>query len=256
MTVRIAEPESSTRSAPTGTQTTRAVVDLRNMIAGGSLNSGERLTEVDLAERLGMSRTPVRAAIQQLRDEGLLEKQPAGGYTVRGFTPQEIAEAIELRGLIEGFAVRLVAEQGAKGSDLARFDTLVERIDDLILGRDFGTRELSGYGTLNAELHEALTEATGSPLIVQEARRANARPFAWASAFVVDMHDDMVATHRLLIIAHDQHRAIVEAIRVREGGRAEAIMREHARLPQRNLTRALRTRTPAELARGRDPLPL
>lgn len=232
-----------------GAQTTRAVLELRDLIAEGAIDPGERLTEVQLAEMLGMSRTPVRAAVQHLREEGLLEPRPGGGYAVHAFGSREIAEAIELRGMIEGLAARLLAERGASEAVLGQFDALIERIDAEIGGADFGSENIQAYVALNAEFHRALAEATESALIVQEARRANARPFAGASA-LVRVRDDAEAVRRHLIVAQDQHKAVVEAIRAREGARAEAIMREHARLSQRNLTRALRERDSLEAVRG------
>ena len=232
-----------------GAQTSRAVMELRDLIAEGAIAPGERLTEVQLAEMLGMSRTPVRAAVQHLREEGLLEPRPGGGYAVHAYGSREIAEAIELRGMVEGLAARLLAERGAEAAALARFDALVEEIDAEIGGAGFGAENIRAYVALNAKFHEALAEAPGSALIAQEARRAHARPFAGASA-LVRARDDAEAVRRHLIVAQDQHKAVVEAIRAREGARAEAIMREHARLSQRNLTRALRERESLEAVRG------
>ena len=151
--------------------------------------------------------------------------------------------------MIEGLAARRLAEHGAEKAAFAGLRMLAGKIDDLLRGQNFGSGQLADYATLNAEFHEALASATGSGLIVEEARRANARPFAWASAFV-EFHKDMVAAHRHLLIAQDQHRAVLEAIERREGARAEAVMREHARLTLRNLTSVLRARAPLDGVKG------
>ncbi|PZQ50722.1 MAG: GntR family transcriptional regulator [Rhodovulum sulfidophilum] len=224
-----------------GAQTSRALMELRDLIASGSIAAEERLTETQLAEMLGMSRTPIRAAVQHLREEGLLEPRPGGGYVARAFGPREIGEAVELRGMIEGLAARLLAERGIDRAVLARLDETVAGIDAAIGAPRFGTDQILAYVRLNAEFHAALAEATESTLIVQEARRANARPFAGASA-LVRVRENIEATRDHLIVAQDQHKAVLEAIEAREGARAEAIMREHARLSRRNLARALRDR--------------
>ncbi|TPE51684.1 GntR family transcriptional regulator [Amaricoccus solimangrovi] len=228
---------------PAGTQSSRAVLELRNLIVGGHIPPEERLTEVQLSERLGMSRTPIRAAIQQLRAEGLLEPLPGGGFHARAFGPAEIAEAIELRGMIEGFAARLLAERGIAPEDFARLGALVAEMDALFEAEDFGADQFVAYGGLNARFHAALASATGSALVVEEARRANARPFAAASA-LVRVRGGGAASRDHLLPAQDQHRAVLEAIRERQGARAEAIMREHARHSERNLMKALRAKAP------------
>ena len=86
---------------------------LREMILRGELAPGERLAEVALAERLGVSRTPIRQALPALAREGLLAAAGRRGYVVRSFSPQDVIDAIETRGLLEGLAARRIAERGA-----------------------------------------------------------------------------------------------------------------------------------------------
>src|SRR4051794_6147977 len=93
-------------------QQSRVLVQLRDMILKGAFTPGERLAEIPLAEKLGASRTPVKLALATLEHEGLIEPSPAGGYQMRRFTSQEIADAIRVRGVLEGFAARLIAEDG------------------------------------------------------------------------------------------------------------------------------------------------
>ncbi|MGJ7583276.1 GntR family transcriptional regulator, partial [Variovorax sp. RHLX14] len=94
-------------------QQSRVLVQLRDMILKGEFVPGERLAEIPLAEKLEASRTPVRLALASLEHEGLIEQSPSGGYQMRRFTSQEVADAIRVRGVIEGFAARLLAEDGA-----------------------------------------------------------------------------------------------------------------------------------------------
>ena len=78
----------------------------------GELPGGARIAELTLVEKLGVSRTPIRAALMRLEQEGLLHRLPGGGYAVRTFSETDVADAIELRGTMEGLAARLAAERG------------------------------------------------------------------------------------------------------------------------------------------------
>src|SRR4030095_10170153 len=84
----------------------RAAVRVREMIRGGELPAGARIAELAIVERLGVSRTPIRAALMRLEQEGLLQALPHGGYAVRSFSERDVSDAIELRGTIEGLAAR------------------------------------------------------------------------------------------------------------------------------------------------------
>jgi len=89
-------------------QAVKAQQRLRELILAGQLPGGTRIAELALVERLGMSRTPIRAALMRLGEEGLLQTLPGGGYAVRTFSEREVADAIELRGTLEGLAARLL----------------------------------------------------------------------------------------------------------------------------------------------------
>ena len=90
----------------------KVLMQLRDLILRGDFAPGSRLAEQQLAERLATSRTPVRAALVTLEQEGLVEANDTVGYVVRQFTAQEVADAIAVRGHLEGMAARLVAEHG------------------------------------------------------------------------------------------------------------------------------------------------
>src|ERR1035441_10685386 len=93
--------------SPEGTsRTTRALLALRELVLSGEFVPGERMSELPLVERLGVSRTPVRLALARLEQEGLLRALPRGGYVVREFTQADIDDATELRGGLEGAAAR------------------------------------------------------------------------------------------------------------------------------------------------------
>ena len=105
---------SEARRADRAPATARlSVMDrLREAILGGAVGAGERLNEVQLSKTLSVSRTPVRAALQALAGEGLLDYAPNRGFTVREFPLPAIVDAYDIRAALEGVAVRFAAERG------------------------------------------------------------------------------------------------------------------------------------------------
>jgi GntR family transcriptional regulator, vanillate catabolism transcriptional regulator len=90
--------------AEISTQTGRALLQLRELLLRGAFPPGERVSELPLVARLGISRTPIRMALEKLAQEGLLESSPSGGFYVRQFHLADIWDAIEMRGVLEGTA--------------------------------------------------------------------------------------------------------------------------------------------------------
>jgi GntR family transcriptional regulator, vanillate catabolism transcriptional regulator len=219
-------------------QTARALLQLRELIVGGTLAAGERITELAMVDRLSVSRTPIRSALVRLQSEGLLEALPGGGFIVRDFSQADIHDAIELRGTLEGLAARLAAERGMAASLLAAARESLAAIDALLAAPRLTATSFAAYGEHNARLHALLVQMSGSRLLQRQLEQVSTLPFASPNGFVmVEMHGTR-ARDRLLV-AHDQHHALFDAIARREGARAESVAREHARNAQRNLTDVL-----------------
>ncbi|MBP1849906.1 GntR family transcriptional regulator [Rhizobium halophytocola] len=223
--------------APGKTHATRSVIELRKKILSGELVGGTRLLEVPLAEELEISRTPLRDALSRLAEEGLLERGRSGGFIVRRFTLADVIDAIELRGVLEGTAARLAAERGIEGPRLNRMLEIVAAVDDCF-GSGHADIDFERYAEMNAAFHDELARLPQSDVIAREIERAARLPFASPSAFVPERADDMAFT-RSLHVAHAEHKAIVQAIAGREGARAEALAREHARATRVNLESVL-----------------
>ncbi len=220
------------------TKLDKAILGLRSLVMSGDYSEGQRLSEVALAEKLGISRTPLRQAMDRLVAEGLLERIETGGCRVATFTKEDIADAIELRGVLEGTAARLAAERGVATDLLDQARAALDLID-AALERPGGL-DFDQYVTQNAQFHAVLTRFPGSPLIEREVDRMGLLPLASPSAFLSDqalIPDFQVS----LRYAQGQHRAILDAILRREGARAEALAREHARLALMNLDRLTTT---------------
>lgn len=225
---------------PEGSQAVKAQLQLRELILAGELAGGARIAELAIVERLGVSRTPIRSALMKLEQEGLLEALPGGGYAVRTFSERDASDAIELRGTMEGLAARLAAERGASSVVLARARECVERIDEVLARARLNDAAFGRYVELNRRFHTLLAEMAGSAVVARELERVTNLPFASPSAFVV-VQANTEHSRDMLVVAQDQHREVLGAIENREGARAEAIMREHSRIAQRNLRDAVRS---------------
>jgi len=234
---------------PSSSQTVRALLKLRELILGGELQPGERVSELPLVERLGVSRTPLRAALARLEQEGLLEAMPTGGFAVRGFDERDLYTAIEVRGTLEGLAARLAAERGLSAPDLAALGGSVAALDALLARSPITTENFSDYVRLNERFHACVAELADSQALTRQIERAVSLPFASASAFVM-VQAALPEAQALFTIAQDQHRCVLQAIEAREGARAEALMREHARLARRNLELALMSQRTRKLVPG------
>jgi GntR family transcriptional regulator, vanillate catabolism transcriptional regulator len=227
-------------------QTVRAQLALRDLILSGSLRPGERISELQAVETTGVSRTPVRMALVRLEEEGLLEAIPSGGFMVKAFSERDILDSIELRGTLEGLAARFAAERGVSPRDLEPLRECLAEIDDLIGPDQVSIEAFSAYVALNARFHALLGELSRSPPLIRQIDRASALPFASPSGFVM-AQSALPEARQILMIAQDHHKIVLDAIENREGGRAEAIMREHARLAARNLRAALKNRSHLDL---------
>lgn len=214
-------------------QTAKALSGLRDLILAGEVQPGERLSEVALAERLSVSRTPLRAALQRLEQEGLVALIPSGGYAVRSFSRQEVIDAIELRGVLEGTAARLAAERATTPERIKAIRDVVADLDT-VLAAEPSAMDFERYEALNGMFHRLLWDLAGSDLLRREIERMTSLPFASPNAFV-NTESDVPAFYRSLVVAQAQHKAIISAIELREGARAEALAREHARIARQNL---------------------
>lgn len=230
-------------------QTVKALLGVREMILKGELTPGARISELAVVERVGVSRTPVRAALARLQEEGLLEAIPSGGYSVRAFSESEIHDAIEVRGTLEGLAARFAAERGVSASELAALRECVAQIDEVLARSNQGIDSFSEYVAVNDRFHRLLVELARSDVLRRQIERAVSLPFASPNGFVM-AQATLPAARDVLILAQEQHRAVVEAIEHRQGARAEALMQEHARIAHRNLQLALRNNNVMNLVPG------
>ena len=211
------------------------------MLLRGDFQPGERLSELPLVARLGVSRTPIRLALDRLANEGLLESWPTGGFVVRAFTFTDVYDAIELRGVLEGTAARLAAERLQDGHELDGLRSIQDELGRVIPPAAQLPPTIDAFARyldLNAAFHSTLIGLAKSPMLRRTLDRVQSLPFASPSATVF-ARLKLPQAKELLALAESQHNAIITAIENRQGSRAETLTREHAGLALRNLEAAM-----------------
>src|SRR5437868_9738295 len=167
--------------ADVASQTGRAFFLVREMLLRGEVARGERISELPLVARLGMSRTPIRLALERLAHIGLLEAAATGGFTVREFTLAEVRDAIEVRGVLEGTAARLASERLMDSLELEpvrHYCRQMEALDRLTVD------SFAHYMDANEAFHSAVLDLAKSALLRRTLELTNSLPFASPSAMV------------------------------------------------------------------------
>jgi GntR family transcriptional regulator, vanillate catabolism transcriptional regulator len=212
------------------------VIDaMRERILSGAFEPGMRLMEIPLARMLGVSRTPIRLALSVLEKEQLVVAGgPHKGFAVNSFGLEEVFDAIEARGTLEGMAARKLAERGLP-EDAARI--LRSCIEDgaRLLAEGVIDDETASRAWVqnNVKFHQALVTACGSRAIAIAIEHLHRIPLTAPAAVVLSTGDhagDLQRLHR----AQDDHAEILAAIESGQGMRAEMLMREHALMSIRN----------------------
>ena len=220
-------------------------MQLRDLILRGDFAPGSRLAEQQLAERLNTSRTPVRAALVSLEQEGLIEPNGTVGYVVRQFTAQEIADAIAVRGHLEGMAARLIAEHGVSRQVGRELRSCLEEGDSVLTATKLAMEDYVRYGAMNDRFHDLLLQACGNRALQRAFAMNNKLPFAPASA-MLPMQGSFALDRDWMMYAHRQHHMLFDAIERGQGARAQALAMEHTEVPQYNMRQALERRTESE----------
>ncbi|MGH7004231.1 MAG: GntR family transcriptional regulator, partial [Alphaproteobacteria bacterium] len=194
--------------------------ELRDRILCARIAPGTHLQEIPLSQQLGVSRTPVRAALALLASEGLLEYTPKRGYTVRGFALAEIAAAHEVRANLEGMACRLAAERGLSPTEADEMERILA-IGDAIVdkGRLF-EEDRDAWTEMNDLFHGRIIELASNRLLADLIDRTCKIPLA--SSRVIHWYD-----FESIRGSHVLHHRILGYICGRRAVNAEALMREH-----------------------------
>ncbi|MCX7802011.1 MAG: GntR family transcriptional regulator [Meiothermus ruber] len=186
---------------------------LRGAILTGSLLPGARISEPGLAQELGISRTPVREALQRLAQEGLVELLPGKGARVRVLSAEEVREVYDVRALLEGEAAALAA-QNATEAELDRLERLLQVLE--ALPKEAYAQQMQ----VDFDFHTALVEAAHNKTL--------ARIYAdlRSSLTLVRSFQQTQSQHPK---TRQQHQAILAALKARNPAEAAEAARAHVR---------------------------
>ncbi len=193
---------------------------LRAWVTQGRLVPGAKIREQALALALGVSRTPVRAALHALASEGLLDYAVNRGFAVRNFASDPMEEAFEVRAALEGLAARFAATRGLAAGPRSGAEAALDDGEAVVASGRASEAARAAYRDANVRFHEAVLEGSGNRQLQDLTRLTLNRP--------ATSHHRIVAFTALDIRRRvDDHRRILEAILARDSWRAELLMREH-----------------------------
>ncbi len=186
---------------------------LRALIVEGGIAPGQKLNERELAERLQVSRTPLREALKLLTAEGLVEHLPNRGAIAVRLSADDVAHAFEVMAALEGLSGELACAR-ISDAEVAELQAL-----NYEMRAHHARRDLSAYYRVNARIHQAINRAARNPVLSEVYDRLNARLQAlrFRSNFDADKWDAAVR----------EHDAMIEALSARDGARLRRILAEH-----------------------------
>ena len=190
------------------------VSSLRESIVRGDLNPGQKITEPELADKLGISRTPIREAFRQLESEGLLTVMPRRGAVVSSVTRKEIEDFYELKSLLEGYASRKAAAKITE-KDIARLNRINDQLEALARKGD-----VEAFFKKNSEFHYAFISLCGNEKLLD----------IWNSLVrrFVRFRIQALAVPGRLMNSVDYHRKIIDALSRRDGPLSEEMVYRHS----------------------------
>jgi DNA-binding GntR family transcriptional regulator len=206
------------RGAGQGTRPIEILERLRALILTGEYGPEERLIEEQLAERLGVSRTPVRQALTMLEAEGLVEIAPNRGATVCSFSIEDVWDIYDLRAVLEGHAARRAAGR-IERRELKRLQELAEEMERLPGRFEDHEEEIRALVALNQEFHDTIVQASRNRRLEHLINRTVEIPLMFKAFFWYTPHERTISNHF--------HRQILKSLERGDADRAEIIMREH-----------------------------
>jgi DNA-binding GntR family transcriptional regulator len=207
-----------------------AAQTIRGMILLEKLPPGTALPERDLAEALGVSRTPMREAIRLLAGEGLVQYTASRRPYVADPSLEEICDYLRVQGALEALAGELACAH-ASDAELREIDRLNRAIAEAAADEDDG--RLAAFKA-DMEFHEAIVRAAGNDALIDTHQKYNAR--LWRARFMSSQRKVSLDSTRA------EHAAIVSALRARDGAAASAALKQHLKTAEANIAQAMAER--------------
>lgn len=186
---------------------------LRQAILKGELEPGERLMEMQLAEQLGVSRTPIREAIRKLELEGLVLMIPRRGAIVAKITEKDLRDVLEVRSSLERLSTELACER-MQDETIAELKQAQEAFKEALNQND-----ITLQAQRDVEFHDVIYKATGNLRLIQMLNNLREQMYRYRLEYL--KHD---LAHQTLI---EEHEAIIEALSKRDKETATKIIVRH-----------------------------
>lgn len=194
---------------------------MRDAIISGAITSGSRVSEPELAERFGISRTPIREAFRQLESEGYLKVIPRKGAVVSAFTQKDVEEFYAIKSILEGYAAKLACSRLSE-KDIDKLETINERLAELCALGD-----IKQFFKVHNDFHDLFIKAADNEklremisLLVTRFQRLRMMSLSQPGRMAVSVQE---------------HRKIIQAFRDRSCDDAELLVRKNAELGGRVL---------------------
>ena len=213
----IAEFRSYIKQGTMSKAAQRAYTAIRDSILSGEYTPGMHLTESDLADIIGISRTPVHDALLRLKADGLIEMQRNQGARVKSYSDKDIDEIFELRAYLEGYGAKL-ATQYIEDKDIEKLEQLADEME--ALGDAADTDSLFEFTRLNSEFHTVIVDATASDLLKRLLSQLVDMPLAVLKERTWRGRSNQQRSN-------EQHRGIIEALKQRDPKWSRSIMYGH-----------------------------
>ncbi|MDP9693867.1 UNVERIFIED_ORG: DNA-binding GntR family transcriptional regulator [Arthrobacter globiformis] len=212
-----------------------ALEELRRRITSGRLAPGSHLVETTLTAEFGLSRTPIRAVLRTLADEGLVVAEPHRGAFVAEWTSRDVADMMSIRAMLEGHAASLAAERRT-AEQLADMRRLCELMDEIYQNPSEGFRaKISRH---NHEFHLAIFEAAASPKLYSIGTDLRRGP-VMSGTFQYYSHDELGRSLQ-------DHWLMISAIERQDGPLARSLMETHLRTAYAALTKSRTADSPQQ----------
>ena len=194
----------------------RAYTEIRRRLLQRDYAPGVRLSESELSEVCGVSRTPVREALRRLALEYFVRIEPNRGAFVIDWSREDIADMFEMRAMLEGLAARKAASK-ATALQIQQMSDIISKIDKLARKND--TNMMSSFLELNRKFHDVVFSASGSSRLTDVISRFVEQAVVVRTAAQFTPED--------ILRSNQHHQELLKAIRSRNGVLAESIMRVH-----------------------------
>lgn len=197
---------------------------LRRGILTGELKPGERLMEIHLANRLGVSRTPIREAIRKLELEGLVTMIPRRGAEVANITEKNLKDVLEVRQALESLAIELACERISE----EKKQELKERLEQV--EKAVATKDTSAIASADVAFHDTIVEASGNLRLTQLVSNLGEQMYRYRFEYIKDVskHSQIIQEHRVMyesILEKDREKA-AQIVMTHIDNQEEAIMRK------------------------------